>query len=244
MSENPFATPQAHIPQSPHDGQAAEAADHFDLGRAISEGFLNCTQNIGLVIGIAIVGSLCVVLSAFTLIGVPLLIPVFAYGLVRFLLNMHDGQAEFGDLFAGFQDYGRAVGSFLLFGLIMVLLSVPGQALQTAGAVAEEPGLSLLGGLVGFLIFVFVTVRLYFAPFFMVDQDFGAIDAVKASWAVTDDQKLMTFLLALVAGLIGIAGFIVFFIGVIFTGIVQYAIWTSAYRQMYPAGQDFVPGGY
>lgn len=243
MSENPFATPHAQIPRSPHGFDGVEARDQFDLGRAVSEGFSSCIQNVGLVIAVSLVGGLLVVISAITVVGVPLLVPVFGFGYIRFLLNMHDGQAEFGDLFAGFQEYGRALGGFLLLSLIMILMSVPGQVIQTAGALAEEPLLSLVGMVVGFAVFFLVTVRLYFAPFFIVDQDFGAIDAVKASWAVTDDQKLMTVLLALVAGFIGVAGFVVFVIGILFTAMVQYAIWTSAYRQMYPAGQEVMPGG-
>lgn len=245
MSENPFATPQAPIPPSRYDEQAVEAVEHFDLGRAISEGYSNCTQNIGLVLSIAIMGALCLVLSAITVLGVPLLIPVFGYGFIRFLLNMHDGQAEFGDLFAGFQDYGRALGGFLTYGLILVVLSIPGQVLEVVGQATEWPYFGLLlGWFAGLLIFMLVTVRLYFAPFLIVDQDFGVIDALKASWAVTADQKLMTVLLAGVAAVIGLAGIFIFFVGVFFTGVVQYAIWTSAYRQMYPAGQEFVPGGY
>ena len=70
---------------------------------------------------------------------------------------------------------------------------------------------------------------------FIVDQGMATMDAVKASWAATDAQKGGIILLAIVAGLIGMAGSIALGIGLLFTIPVSYAIFTAAYRQMYPA---------
>lgn len=226
--QNPFETPNA----APQEAAPLQATGTFDIGVCLSEGWEAAKNNLGLLIGVTFVGMICMFLSYITILGIFLLVPIFMWGWARVFLNAYDGHAEFGDLFSGFQQYGKALGSTLLLMLVYIALGIPSQVLNITGAAIDEPMLSVAGQLVGLVITFGVTVRLYFAILFIVDQDMGAIEAVKASWEATSEQKLMTVVLTIVSGIIGLAGMLALIIGMFVTMQIAYMMYVSAYRQM------------
>jgi hypothetical protein len=204
----------------------------FDIGRCVSEGWQLTIGNLGVILGVAIVGAIVGVLGYVTIIGIFLVLPVLAYGGISFLLNVYDKKAQFGDLFSGFSKYGQALGSMLLLGLCFAGIQIVGQMVYYVGFFSKSTALIGLGGLIS-LVWVFaVVLRFYFAPFFVVDQGQGAIDALKASWGATGPQKLNVILLALVSAAIGIAGFLALIVGIFVAGPMIYLMWVSAFRQM------------
>jgi len=236
MTQNPFESPQAN----PYTNQAPAQATtgQFDIGQAISDGWAAMTANAGVAIGGTVVVGLLSVLAAITIIGYFVLLPVLAYGMLRLLLNITDGEGDINDIFSGFQNYGSVLGSMLMFMLIMIVVmigvSLPGMVLAGVGGALELPALAVLGQMINLVITYAITPRLYFGPFFIADQGVGGLDALKMSWKATREQKLMSFILLLVTGIIGFAGVIACGVGLLFSLPLSYIIWTAAYRQMVP----------
>lgn len=228
MTQNPFEAPRVHEAHL----QMSTANGRFDIGQTVSDAWSAVTSELGLVIGVTLVGLLVATAGSFTVIGIFVLLPVLAWGGVQFVLNLHDKNAEFNDLFSGFKSYGSSLGGMLMLMLVSFLLVLPGYAVSIGGALAESAALSILGNLLTMAIAFGVMFRFYFAAFFMVDRGMGAIDALKASWEATADQKLATFGLALLAGLIGALGYLACGVGALVSLPMSYVMFASAYRQM------------
>jgi uncharacterized membrane protein len=224
---NPYQAPVA-------DGDVAlpEAGD-FTVGGAISEAFELTKQNFPLWLGVGIVGTLLVGLSAVTIIGYFVLVPVFAWGLAKFMLNMVDRRAAFGDLFAGFSNYGSTLMRTLGMTLCFIGLVLVGDSVAIIGQVTKSVPIQLVGNLI-YLVFTFaIMIRFYFALFFLCDNpEMGAIDSLKASWAATRGKTGKLIGLAFVSSLVGMLGLLALVIGVIFTLMVAYLSYATAYRQM------------
>lgn len=229
MTQNPFEAPRAPetnaLPPTTGSGK-------FEIGQCLQEAWQAVSSNLGIAIGGTLLGMLLFGVSYVTIIGILLLIPVFAWGMVKLYLNLYDGNAEIGDLFGGFQRYGAVLGSLLLLGLCMFAIYIPGYLVMGIGVAMESSAVSGIGNLLVLILALTVVLRFYFAIFFIVDQEMGAIDAMKASWAATQDQKLATFLLALLSGLVAIVGMLAFGVGMLVSVPVSYMMFVSAYRQM------------
>lgn len=230
MSQNPFETPAAHM--YPDRTDLYTATDRFDLGLAISEGWEKVRDNLGVAVGGIVLYYLVAVVSAITIV-IP---PVLTYGAVHLMLNAYDDDADINDLFSGFSRFSDALVPFLVLWVILFGIGLPGTIMSFAGAYDER--YSLLGTglsyLYSLLISLLVTCRFAFAPYLIVEQELGAVDALRASWAMTRHQKLMTITMFIVAGLIGAVGVLACCVGMLFSLPVYYMIWTSAYRQMVP----------
>jgi len=153
---------------------------------------------------------------------------VFSYWLVAGqalgLLNLARGRrAEFADLFRG----GPYLLRFLLGLLLVALAALAVAALfvaPVAGLVyALGPnssgaiGIAVAAGLVGVVLLIVFSVRISLFTYALVDQNLGALDAVRASVELTRGHALEVFALLLIAGVIGVAGFLACLVGAVFT---------------------------
>ena len=130
MTQDPYAAPQANIESAPSGTGLVGGTGTFDLGRTLNDGWTNTISNLGPMIGVMIVGMLVMSVFYVTIIGIFLGVPIVFYGMTKFLLNAHDGRAEFGDLFSGFSNYGAILGRMLVFGILWVLIYVAGASVQ------------------------------------------------------------------------------------------------------------------
>jgi len=229
MSDDRYAPPKANLTDA---SAAVPGTGSFDLGVAFNEAWTATWANFGLLLGVGIVGLLLVLASTITVVGAFLLVPVFAWGGVRFMLNVIDGRAEFTDLFSGFQDYGRSLLSMLLLFVLSSLISALGQALSLIGTAASVPALEAVGTVVNLLWTFLVMARLNFAWFYAVDQGLGPVEALQASWDATSELRgncAALIVMSLVVILIGLLGLIVL---VIPASMIAYLLPVSAYRQM------------
>lgn len=108
----------------------------------------------------------------------------FAVGLARMALNAsRTGMCSFGDAFSGGSRFLPYMGMWFLamFGISLglVVFIVPG---------------------------VILALGLWMGRWYLVDQQLGPIEALKASWTATDGHKGNLFLLYLLGGLLGVAG--------------------------------------
>jgi len=125
-----------------------------------------------------------------TFLGGLLVMPVIMWGYIKFTLNTVDADAEFQDLFSGFNNYLRNLGqmwvlflfmfvSLLAFGFLAVPVSIFSSVLG--------PLFLLLFLMIGSALIV---PRLFCTPFLLVDRDYSAIESLKHSWELTEGKLL------------------------------------------------------
>ena len=237
MSDNPYSPPAADLERAPAAGGIAGTGD-VDIGRCLSDAWAATWENFPLWLGVGIVGSLAMVLATVSVLGIPLLLPHLVWGSYNFVLRMHDGEAEFGDLFEGFSRYAAVLGSVLGAGLAFVALNVVFQSIQIFGAATDSTMLILLGYVVVLAFGIFVSPRLMLCFFYLVERDMGGIEALQAAWAATDRAKWKFAVMVLLSYAIVLVGALALLIGLIPATAITYLMWASAYRQIEgrPAG--------
>ena len=158
--------------------------------------------------------------------------PFFSVGLHRIWIAAARGQSvSFGMLFGGFDRYFAMLGCGLLMAIVI----------EIGFLCCVAPGVMALIGL-------------GFAPWFVVEQKMGPIDALKASWRISMGQKwklLVYMLLTMVVGMAGemacgiglYAAYAIIFVGyaVIYLRLTGQA---SAPTAMAPPGYGGGYGGY
>jgi hypothetical protein len=229
MSDDRYAPPQANLTQPSAD---VAGTGSFDLGLAFNEAWAKTWANFGLLLGVGIVGVLLALASMVTVVGIFLLVPVFAWGAIRFLLNIIDGEAAFADLFSGFQDYGRSLLSMLLLFVLSSLISALGQSLSLIGTATGAPVLEAVGGIVNLAWTFLVMARLNFAWFYAVDQGLGPVEALQTSWDATAGLKGGCAALIVMSLVVVMVGLLCLIVGVIPASMIAYLLPVSAYRQM------------
>lgn len=229
MSDDRYAPPRAPLADEP---TATGGTGTFDLGVSFNQAWSLTWANFGLLLGTGLVGLLLMAVSAVTVVGIFLLVPVFVWGGIRFMLNVIDGNAEFGDLFSGFQDYGRVLLAMLLLGVLSFLINLLGQSLSLVGSAAGVPSLELIGSLLNLAWALFVMARLNFAWFYAVDQGLGPVESLQASWDATTGLKGSCAALVVMSIVVIIIGLLALVVGVIPALMIAYLLPASAYRQM------------
>lgn len=245
MTQSPYGHNPFEAPQAGGLGvQRTGTPGVIDPVRAVTEGWESTKRNFGswLVVGIAL-GVIGMIATA-TVIGFFVIVPVLLWGGVRFALNAHDGEASIGDGFSGFSRYGEILGSMLVYIILAFLLGLPGSALSYINMVlgfVGEPStlLAIVSPLVSLGWTFGVTARLIYAPFFIVDQDMGAVDALRASWETTRPQILNNILLMLLCIPVLLGGMLLLCVGLIPAMFVCYGAFVAAYRQL--TGNDRAP---
>ncbi len=236
MSDDRYAPPQANLTRT---DDAIPGTGSFDLGVAFNEAWSATWANFGLLLGVSLFATLLMLASAITVVGIFLLVPVFAWGVIRFMLNTIDGRPEFSDLFSGFQDYGRTLLAMLILFVLSSLISALGQALNLIGTAAGIPSLEAIGTIVNLAWTFLVMARLNFAWFYAVDQGLGPVEALQASWDATSELKGNCAALVVMSLVVLLIGLLCLIIGVIPGAMIAYLLPVSAYRQM--AGRQSAP---
>ena len=144
-----------------------------------------------------------------------LLLGPVGYGVAYACLKASRGdKLEIKDIFAAFQNYWNAVLASLLVTVIVVigfiLIIVPG--------------------------FIFLC-KLAFTPYLVVDRKMEVIEAVKASWKMTNGHGWKVFLIGLLGILIGIAGLICLGVGIIIAGMWIMLALASLYHAVSTSGK-------
>jgi uncharacterized membrane protein len=230
---NPFEAPQAGGRMQ----QSAGTPGVLDPVRAVTEGWESTKRNFGPWILMFLVTGVVGFMAMATIIGIFVVVPVLFWGAIRFTLNANDGQATVGDVFSGFSRYGEALGGMIVYFILSIVVGLPGSALSylnmALGFMGEPSTLLAILAPVASLVWMFaVTVRLFYAPFFMLDQEMGAVEAMKASWEATRPQILNNILLLLLFIPVCLGGMLLLFVGIIPAMFVCYGALAAGYRQL------------
>ena len=152
-------------------GRGMVQTESVDLGRAFSVGIDAFKRYPGLVIGVPalyfvlnMAGQSIPVLQVLYMIFIQ---PPIAGGLVIFALNViNDRNPTVGDLFAGFQEYGKWMGTYWLLTAISLACLIPALIAFGIGAALELEDASIvvivLGSLVSLEALIMVMMRWIF----------------------------------------------------------------------------------
>jgi len=137
----------------------------------------------------------------------------FQGGLISLNLKAARGDTPtIADAFSGGRWFGRMIGVYFLYGLAIfvgiLLLIIPGIIMAF-----------------GFML----------APYYVVDQNMGPVEAMRASWRSTSGQKMKLFVLGLLFFLISLAGVLACCFGVVVAAPVISL--TMAFAYLYISGR-------
>ena len=145
-------------------------------------------------------------------------------GSAIYLLKMARGQpASLLDLFGGFPYLLRAFGALILLGLIVLGVVTPCFLPGLISAIAidiESPltiGLLIVGGLIAAFLATVLSLMFGLYLYAMVDRDAGVIESLTISRQITAGNRLVLFLIYILAGLIAMLGVCAFCLPVFFT---------------------------
>jgi len=232
MTQNPYEPPKARLADDGtlRGGQPGE----FDIGRCLSDSWSLTWASFPTWLLVGIVGSILLLLSTILFLPLFVVVPVLVWGATLFYLNVIDDRERFADLFSGFSTYPTALLSIGGWYLGTVLVGLIGQSLQMVGSLSNSDSLTALGLVANIVWTVAIASRLYFGPFFIVDQGMGPIEALQASWDATKHQKLRTAGLLVTSSLIGVLGMLALVVGIAVGMNMFFLMWASGYRQMVP----------
>lgn len=230
MTDNPYSAPESNVAPdvklNPLKGSGT-----FVLERCLSDGWNRTLAYLGLILGAALVAFTVTMLSYFTILGIFLVVPVMAWGMTRFALNVYDDCPEFSDIFSGFNDYKSKLVPCLVLALCLFGLGLLGSVVNIFGAFTENWFLELIGSLISMAFSVLIMSRFSFSYLFLVDRELPAIDALKASWDITGPIWGRMILLSIVSSIVGFLGVFALVIGMLISLPVSYMMIVSAYRQ-------------
>lgn len=235
MHDGPHGADVPPAPPPPEGPRETSMTNRIDLGAYLNRAWELFTANAGLLVGGFAIVFIILLLSAITVIG-PLILagPLMAgyYGMIQ---RLRDGrETEFGELFAGFQDFARTCIAGLLVVLILII----------AAAVSMVVGFVLghipcLGQIVAVAVNLAVSVVAAAASMFVLP---AIVVSTKAPVEALGDnvrfaQRFVTpaLLLAAVHLALGIVGSLVCLVGLLVTMPVASAFVMEAYHSYYRA---------
>ena len=227
----------ADLPPAAPPPQAAPShpslPDRVDVGGYLNRAWELFTANAGLLVGGFAIVFIILLVSLITVVG-PLILfgPLMAgyYGMIQ---RLRDGrETEFGELFAGFQDFARTC----IAGLLVVLVMILGAAVSMiVGFILGH--IPCLGQIVAIVINLAVSVVTAAATMFVIPTivvTTGApVDALSANVRFAQRFVMPALLLAVVQLALGIVGSLVCLVGLLVTMPVASAFVMEAYHDFY-----------
>jgi uncharacterized membrane protein len=200
--------------------QNSDYYPNLDVGYIFSKSWGVFKDNMGFVLGVLVVQILIVMVSAVIPI-LPLLIsgPLQA-GIYLLLVRLvRDEDVALQDMFEGFKEFGRTLGVYWLYSLVvmvgLILLVVPG---------------------------VVLAIGLMPAMFLVLDANYGVSDTLQESWEMTRGHKMSLLVLYLAIMGVVILGVLVFVVGAVFAIAFSYVVIATAYDELAQAHLGDVQG--
>jgi uncharacterized membrane protein len=206
----------------------------FSIDAALKFGWETVKANLGLMVGLTIVvwavsgaGQVLRFLPVLGSLGSWLLGTIMSMGAIRIVLKFVDGgRGDFNDLFSNFDVFLDYLGATVLYWLMVLgglcLLIVPG---------------------------IYWGIRFGFYGYFIIDRKMGAMDALKASSALTPGVKWDLFVFGLAALGINLLGALCLGIGMLVTlpttalalGFVYRRLQAGGAPDLHPAHPPLLP---
>jgi len=214
------------------------------IGDIIGRAWQLVMDNLGLAVGATAIFVVSNVLGAIPCLGILITLavtPILQAGVYRLMLKLHRGDpAEFTDVFSTFSTSYLQLFLYTLVQFILICVClVPGYVLIFIGNFLAERshGLSLLLSLAGFLVMappaIYLGVSWLFAAPLIVDKGLAFWPAMELSRKVVSGRFFSVFGLALLCGLIVMAGVVALCAGLFFAVPVALAAIALAYDDLF-----------
>lgn len=166
---------------------------------------------------------------------------IFSLAVIKITLNAYANKAySYSEFLNIFRYLLRYVISFVIYLVVVMIVTfvVAMPFIILAINIAFSPnygifsGFSFILALPGMIPGIILAIKLFFFDYFIVDQDLGAVESLKASFRLTKGRllKLLAFFLAVV--LINFGGVLLLGIGLLFTMPVSFLATAYVYKKL------------
>jgi len=225
-----------------------------DIGESLNRGWEVFKANAGLIIGATVLVYLALmVINFIPYLSVPLSLiltgPLVGGLWVFYVKNVRNEPTTIGDAFCGFGPrfwqlvLTQIIPGLIAFAVVMLLaivIAVPVALMGSAASRGGGRGMSaafivplVVVGLIAFAALVYVNVCWMFALPLAGDKGLKFWPALELSRRVVNKHWWMTFLLMIVAGILGFAGAIACFVGLLVTGPVAFSMLACHYQKVF-----------
>ena len=162
-------------------------------------------------------------------------------GLLRICLNMiNNTEVDFSLLFSSFHMLIPYVIATILYLAALLLAASPGLLLLIALVSVDLNNLSIAGGSIPVILsttimvvpVIYLSVRLQFYEYFLIDEECGVIESIKKSVDITRGYALELFILGAVLSLIVLISIIPMGLGLIFSIPLSMVAISSVYLKL------------
>ena len=214
--------------------------------QCITDGWENIKGRYWLFVGMAAVGLM---ISSAVPMGI-LMGPMMCGINLAYFKQRRGQPVEFADLFKGFDYFGQSVIASLLYMVPIMAVVIPAYILFYLGMIlsvvaqgaTDEPnpaaGLAFFAMFIIFIVVVFgaillISVGFTFSYALIVDRKLQGFDAVKLSFraAMANFWRLLGMMI--LTGLLGMAGYLIFCVGIFLVLPISYAAIDAAYEQVF-----------
>ena len=234
------------VMQSGPSKAAVPSDEPLNIGAAMSDGWALFKEHMGLMIGagaiffgiLMVAGLLgAIIPAAQLLVQGPLM-----GGMILLTLKLsREGDAEIGDLFLGFKNYGWLLLTTVVQGAVIFAAILPGIILIviwafTLAAENEGMGVGLLiaGGAISFVMAMVVGVLINYAVFLVADQRGTFGEAFLSAYQGTKKNFWRILGLMILFSLVTVVGILPCGLGLLFTIPWTFAVMTKVYEQIFP----------
>jgi membrane-anchored glycerophosphoryl diester phosphodiesterase (GDPDase) len=176
-----------------------------------------------------------------------LLSMVWSLGIVRLSIEVVDGEEP---RFGVFKEVLPRLWHFIVLTIIMtIFMLIPACAIIGVGAASCSVSLTTLSAfdptalstlslwmLLACVPAIYISIRLIFAPYLLIDRGVGPVEAIKMSWKASYPVQGRVFIFLILAFLVGLLGVLCFLVGVFVSMIVVIYAQGALYRQVFSAG--------
>lgn len=235
-----------------HIENALQNGYRFNTSEYLSRGWRIFNENPGGYIGFTVLFFvISMIVGVIPIIGFLISIvinPPLTMGIpIAAHLQTKEKNTEFGNFFKGFDHIGQLVVTYLIQGLLYLILCIP--IFATIGFqifnIMSDPGnieestefaekmLSYWPVfLIVFLLFVYVIISMRWAFFLVVFHKYDAVDAIKTSWKLVGKNWIAHFGFLILMFLLSLLGLIALLVGLIVAIPVIFAADYAAYADV------------
>ena len=224
---------------------------------AIKTGW-QCTKehfivSLGLVLAYTVISTLLSFIPAEGSVGVIALLldffisMIWSLGFVRLSIDVVDGEEP---RFGVFKEVLPRLWHYVVLTIIMsIFILIPACAIIGIGAASCSVSITTLSAfdptaistmslwvLLACVPVIYLSIRLIFAYYLLVDRGVGPIEAIKMSWKASYPVQGRIFIFLLLAFLVCIVGVLCFFVGVFVSVIIIMYAQGALYRQVFSPG--------
>lgn len=262
--DNVYQPPKSDL--KPNSG-ISEGFGQFDFSRAFELAQQAFSKQVGVGVSAVVVLVLVSIVMAFTIIGIPLGLPVLFASMSIFGYRMVRQEANVSDLFSGFSRYFSVLVAVFLLTIVTQLLILPlnwGQYSMLLtdfpiGSIGNDDFGRRVGewggqiairqqnsnyGILSLLSYLAYPISLYIGGRFIllypliIIRKMGVIDAVKTSWQITAQYQWWLMLLQFVSSVVTGGGVLLCCIGLLFSVPFGLALSGAAIYQLFGEDQE------